>query len=251
MALRRYRVMKANKYTIIICVVIDIISLYLMLIIKDSSSKSFVVAVGIFTGILVSLVSTMVIYFDKRATIYQAVKTNIADIYINLTIIHSMTGNILNQIQYFYNLKELNYKMLIGLAELNTSFVSGMQIGLYEPMFPIGKKYNAINEMKDFENDLFNLKLCIGKIQNVALEHDLLLTMISNSNRQPTTDESNRLNEFRTLVLVQTAKVHEYQAPLLQKIDKIAGPFYGKGNKSWDNVKKQLFAKADMILKQN
>lgn len=243
--------MKANKYTIIVCAVMGVIACIDMIAIKDSSSKFFAVTVGIFTGILVSLVSTIVIYFDKRATIFQAVKSNIADIFINLSIIHSMTGNILNQIQYFYNLKELNYKMIIGLAELNTSFASGMQIGLYEPMFPAGKKNNAINDMKEFENDLYNLKLCIGKIQNAALEHDLLLTMISNSNRQPTTDESNRLNEFRTLVLVQTAKVHEYQAYLLQKIDRIAVPFYGKGNNSWDNIKKQLFAKADMLLKQN
>lgn len=243
--------MKANKYTIIACVIIGIISCITMIAINNSSSKSFIVAVGIFTGVLVSLVSTIVSYCDKRGTIYHAVESNIADIFINLHIIYSMTGNILNQIQYFYGLKELNYKMLIGLAELNTSFASSMQLGTYEPLFPIGKKHYAIKDMRQFEKDLFNLKLCIGKIQNAALEHDLLLTMISNCNRQPTVDEGTRLNELRTLVLVQTAKVHQYQDSLLHEIDKIAGPFYGKGNNSWDNVKKQLFVKADMILKQN
>ena len=74
--------MKANKYTIIVCVLIGIITCVAMIGIKDSNSKLFVVTVGIFTGVIVSLVSTVVIYFDKRATIYQAVKSNIADIYI-------------------------------------------------------------------------------------------------------------------------------------------------------------------------
>lgn len=239
--------MKASKYTIIVSTIIGIITGMLLLVIEDCDSKPFIVSVGIFTGVLVSLVSTVITYFDKRATLFQAVKSNIADIFINLNIIHSMTGNILNQIQYFYNLKELNYKMLIGLAELNTDFASKMQVGVFEPIFPIGKKYNAITNMKEFEIDLFNLKLCIGKIQNAALEHDLLLMNISN--RQPTVDEGNRLNDLRTLVLVQTAKVHEYQASLLQMIDKMAQPFYGKNNNSWNNVKEQLFIKADSILK--
>lgn len=121
-------------------------------------------------------------------------------------------------------------------------------MGTFAPLVTVGKKYNAIRDMKEFENDLFNLKLCIGKIQNAALEHDLLLSIMQA--RPLTLDENNKLNNLRTLVLVQTAKVHEYQASLLQKIDKIAVPFYGKGNKSWDSVKQQLFVKADRIIKQ-
>lgn len=118
--------MKANKYTIIVCVLIGIITCVAMIGIKDSNSKLFVVTVGIFTGVIGSLVSMVVIYFDKRATIYQAVKSNIADIYINLHIIHSMPGKILEQVQYFYNLKDLNYKLVMGLSELNLNFASGM-----------------------------------------------------------------------------------------------------------------------------
>lgn len=219
-----------------------------MIGIKDSNSKLFVVTVGIFTGVFVSLVSTVVFYFDKRAAIYQAVKSNIADIYINLHIIHSMTGNILNQVQNFYNLKDLNYKLVMGLSELNINFASNMHVGTFSPLLSFGKKYRAIEDMKEFENDLFNLKLCIGKIQNAALEHDLLLSVVPV--RLLTLDENNRLNELRTLVLVQTAKVHEYQASLLEKIDKIAIPLYGKEDNSWNSVKQQLFIKADSIMKQ-
>lgn len=240
--------MKANKYTIIVCVLIGTITGVSMVGIKDSDSKLFVVTVGIFTGVLVSLVSTVVIYFDKRVTIYQSVKSNIADIYINLHIIHSMTGNILNQIQFLYDLKDLNYKLVSGLSELNINFASNMHVGTFTSLFSFGKKYYAIQDMKEFEKDLFNLKLCIGKIQNSALEHDLMLSIMPV--RPLTFCENNRLNELRTLVLVQTAKVHEYQALLLQKVDKIAIPFYGKGNKSWDSVKQQLFVKADSIMKK-
>lgn len=240
--------MKANKYTIIICVLIGVITCGTMVGIKDSNSKLFVVTVGIFTGIIVSLVSTVVVYFDKRATIYQAVKSNIADIFINLHIIHSLTGNILAQVQKICNLKELNYKLVVDLSELNISCAANMQVGTFAPLFSCGKKYRAIQDMNEFKNDLTNLKLCIGKIQSAAFEHDLLLSVVSV--RPLMVDENNRLNELRALVVVQTAKVHEYQASLFQKIDKIATPFYGKEDKSWDSVKKNLFIKADSIMKQ-
>lgn len=239
--------MKASKVTIITTVIISIGTGVALFEIQDGSSKLFGVIVGIFTGALITLVSTLVTYLDKRAAIYQVVKSNIANIYVNLHIIHSMTGNILNQIQHVYSFNELNYKMIVGLAELNIDFASGMQVSMFEPIFSIGKKCNAIEDMKEFGDDLFNLKLCISKIQNIAFEHDLILARISN--RNPTADEDNRLNELRTLILVQTAKVHEYQASLMLKIDKIAMQFYGKKNNSWGNIKKELLIKADSILK--
>ena len=43
----------------------------------------------------------------------------------------------------------------------------------------------------------------------------------------------------------------EYEASLLQKIDKIAIPFYGKGEDSWTNRKNILFAQAERIMQQN
>lgn len=240
--------MKANKYTIFTCIIIGVISFGFMFTIKDSSSKKFSIVVGIFTGVLISLVSALVMYFDKREDIYQAVKVNIADIFINLNLIHNMTGIILGQVQYFNNLKDLDYKRLMGLSQLNTNIVAQMQMSAFDPIFPIGKKYDAIKCMKELDDDLFELKLCIGKIQNMTLEHDYLLINIAN--RQHSPEEDSRLNELRTVVLIQTAKVHEDQASLLKKIDKVAAPFYEKNNTSWDSLKKQLFIKADMIMRQ-
>lgn len=69
--------------------------------------------------------------------------------------------------------------------------------------------------------------------------------------RPPTQEEIALLQSKRCLVLVQTARLHEYEASLLQKIDKIATPFYGKNENSWINRKNILFAQAERIMQQN
>ena len=70
--------------------------------------------------------------------------------------------------------------------------------------------------------------------------------------QRPTTPEEIALLQGkRNVVLIQTAKLHEYEASLLQKIDKIAIPFYGKGENSWHNRKNVLFAQAERIIQQN
>lgn len=56
--------------------------------------------------------------------------------------------------------------------------------------------------MMEFENDLSNLKFCIGKIQSYSLEHDLLQMEITQ--RPPTQEEIALLQSKRYLVLIKS-----------------------------------------------
>ncbi len=241
--------MKVNKYTIIACLIMLMVSGIFVYGIQDTNDKLFILFVGIFTGFLVSLVSAIVNYLHQKNLIFNSVMTQIADIYVNTLIIHRMTGIIVEKTQMMTRLDDLNYKSLLSLADLNIGFASSMNTKLYSPIIKGGSKNNAITEMMEFENDLMNLKFCIGKLQSYALEHDLLWMEINN--RQYSKEELNALQGKRHLVIVQTAKLHEYEASLLQKIDKIAVPFYCSKNLTWEDSKKMLFAQADRILQQS
>lgn len=48
------------------------------------------------------------------------------------------------------------------------------------------------------------------------------------------------------LVTIQTAKVHEYEASLLQKLDEVATQFYSVDD--WTQTKKDMKSSVDMLL---
>lgn len=241
--------MKVNKWTIIICIIMIIFLGDLVYIIPDTNTKMSNLTTGVFTGLLVSLVIAIINYLHYKYLIYNSVMTQILDIFTNTYIIYRMTGMILEKVQNLNKLEDLNYKSILGMADLNIGFAASMNTKLFAPILGLGKKYQAIIEMREFENDLSNLKFCIGKIQSYSLEHDLL--QMEMTQRETTPEGIALLQGKRNLVLVQTAKLHEYEASLLQKIDKIAIPFYGKGENSWANRKNVLFAQAERIMRQN
>ena len=91
--------MKVNKYTIIACVIMLIVSGIFVYRIQDTSDKLFILFVGIFTGFLVSLVSAIVNYSHQKSIIFNSVMIQIADIFVNTLIIHRMTGIIVEKTQ--------------------------------------------------------------------------------------------------------------------------------------------------------
>lgn len=125
--------MKINKWTIFICVIMLIISGVLVYMISDVNTKTYDLALGVFTGFLVSLVIAIVNYLHQKYLIYNSVMTQISDIFINTYIIHRMTGMILEKVQ---NLNKLD--------DLNIGFATGMNTKLFVPIDGIGKKYQAI-----------------------------------------------------------------------------------------------------------
>jgi len=102
--------MKINKWTIIICVIMLTISGTLIYMISNTATKLFGLALGVFTGFLVSLVIAIVNYLHQKYLIYNAVKTQISDIFINTYILHRMTGMILDKVQNLNKLDDLNYR---------------------------------------------------------------------------------------------------------------------------------------------
>ena len=59
----------------------------------------------------------------------------------------------MHRVQNLNKLDDLNYRSILGMADLNIGFATRMNTKLFAPILGIGKKYQAIIEMMEFEND--------------------------------------------------------------------------------------------------
>ncbi len=101
-----------------------------------------------------------------------------------------------------------------------------------------------VTKTDTFEDKLYNLKFCLNNIQKNVLEADILQLEKASYAGTPFPKET-ALIEIRNLVNVQTAKVHEYEASLIQDLDSLASEFYGD---SWAERKSALVSQATQIL---
>ena len=75
--------MKVNKWTIIICTIMIIFLGDLVYMIPDTNTKMLNLTMGVFTGLLVSLIMAIINYLHQKYLIYNSVMTQISDIFIN------------------------------------------------------------------------------------------------------------------------------------------------------------------------
>ena len=150
--------MKVNKWIIIICIIMIIFLGYSVYMIPDTNTKILNLTMGVFTGLFVSLVMSIINYLHQKYSIYNSVTTQISDIFINTYIIHRMTGIILEKVQNLNKLEELNYRSILGMADLNIGFAASMNTKLFAPILGLGKRYQAIIEIMHWNMIYFNWK---------------------------------------------------------------------------------------------
>lgn len=73
-------------------------------------------------------------YLHQKYLIYNSVTAQISDIFINTYIIHRITGMILDRVQNLSKLDDLNYRSILGMADLNIGFATSMNTKLFSPI---------------------------------------------------------------------------------------------------------------------
>ena len=114
-----------------------------------------------------------------------------------------------------------------------------------------GKYAHGIDEFLKYSNSLYNLKDCLGKLECVVLDADILqnqLNIKQINNQMITMEENKLLHDKRNLVNIKTAKIHEYEDSLLKQLDSIANYFYIKPQNLWEEKKNILNQKAMQIF---
>lgn len=207
--------------------------------------------VSLMTGAIISFMTVEINYLSERQKILCEIKEAIPSIYLNLKQIHKLTGDILPQIIYVQQLDGLNYRRLISLADLNMNFAQQCHLNFFSCFFEKGKLSCAVKNFAKYTDCLYNLKACLGELECVVLDADILqnqLFLKQYNNQVILPEESKLLQDKRNLVNIKTAKVHEYEASLLQQLDSVADQFFVKPPNIWAEQKKKLDQMAKQIF---
>lgn len=242
--------MVINKKIIICSLVIFCVCIFFLIIFKNNVLVQNVL-VSLLTGSIISFMTAEIYYLSDRQKIIYEIKEAIPAIYINLKQIHKLTGDILPQIIYVQQLDGLNYKKLLSLADLNMNFVTQCRINAFSCFIKNGKLSCVVRAFSKYTDCLYNLKRCLGELECVVLDADILQTKLflkQASNQAISLEESKLLQDKRNLVNIKTAKVHEYEASLLLQLDDVADHFFVKPKNIWIEKKKILDQKAMQIF---
>ena len=242
--------MKVSKITASICILSDLLLGVFIVNIPETYTLVLNILLGVFTGLFVSIVTSLICYFHEKVTIISKAKSQLPDVYIDLLIVQQMTGSILPRIIHTYRLDDLNYRTVISISDLTVHAIDKNSLKLYSPFLRFGKWSKIIRDIDLFEDKLYNLKFCLSNIQKNVLDADLLqleksTTFPSMPNAFP---KEPLLIETRNCVNIQTAKVHEYETSLLLELDDLGSKVFGQ---DWEKKKSELTTQPTSILQKS
>ena len=243
--------MKVSKITVSVCTLLDILLGIFIVNIPEAYALTLNILLGVFTGLFVSMVTSLICYFHEKATIISKAKGDLPDVYIDLLIVKQMTGSLLSRIIYTYRLDDLNYRAIISISDLMVHSIDRNSLKLYSPFLKYGKWAKLIGNIDLFEDKLYNLKFCLNNIQKTVLDADLLQlekSSIIPSSMPNIFPKEAILIETRNNINIQTAKVHEYEASLLLELDDLGFKIFGQ---DWEKTKSDLTIQAEKILERN
>ena len=227
--------MKVNKWIIICSILIGMLCLLLLIVSKHDTLLGNI-AISLLTGTIISVLTSTIYYLNERQKILCEIKEAIPSIYINLKYMHDMMSNILPQVIYVQYLDSLNFRRLLELASLNMDFIQQCQLGLFSAFLKNGKTGHAVNTFLKYTDNLYNLKNCLGKLECIVLDADILQNQLyikQINNQMILPEEHKLLCDKRNLVNVRTAKIHEYEASLMKELDTVAVNFFNKSKNEW------------------
>ena len=161
--------MKACKIAAVTCFIgIAMLGISLYFLKFEGITQNIII--GILTGLVVSFVTSCVDYFTKKMLIIQQLKTILPNAYLNLMIIHNITGQILSRIFYTIHLGELKYEKAIGIVEIAIKSIDIGTLNTYSGVVPAGKTYNAVKNMQELNEQIYNLESCLNNVMFNALK---------------------------------------------------------------------------------
>lgn len=253
--------MKINKTTAIICGILTILSgvgtALMALFAPQTAGYDAVRGIisSVFSGFIVSLVVPTIGYWHERSIIIERTDSNIRSLYINMYVISQIIGKILQQIPYTMRMESLSFKQVYELSDLNIDFYKEMNLNLFVPFFKQGKLGRVYNELREFQQTVYQIRSISTGLYGQTQEYDIqLLSMQNNQMRGIQVDPNSNINleVLKNAINVRTAKFHEYATGQLRELEKIAKVFYSSkgGKQSWENIKPVLLQQAEEIMRR-
>lgn len=241
--------MKINKWLIYIGVVIGIVGVLLIVLFYENIIIQNI-GISLLAGSILSTTTSLTYYIYERKRIISHIVNVLPSIYMNLSVIKELTGKIVSQVGNTHLFGTLNYKHLSSIADMNVILVSGDSDGEFCGILKKDGDEKAVRHYKKYIDDIRNLKYCLGRVEYWALDADTTYYALQNkqiSGQIVREDEKALLENKRNLVIIQTAKVHEYEATLLNKLDDVANAFYRKPG-IWETYKQEMQKSVENVL---
>ena len=230
--------MRLQKYIIISCIIILILSL-IGIFITEQDNKFYDLSTGVFTGVVLTGMTSIILFLYEKNKIINKLYNNFAEIYFTLCVIDKNLGNFLIKKDITDMNFRINYKLTMEI--INT--IKEFDFDEYTSFFD--KKFNTVLEQfLDFNLKLYNLNNIVGERTHGVLYHELTIKDLELKRLQGYAAdmllpyEQQVIND-REALLILIGKLHEYVASLklesaanLSKLDN-----YHKFKISWNDRK--------------
>lgn len=245
--------MKINKITMIVCSIITLLSGIAVLFFENVLIQN--ITAGLFTGFIASVVISVIEYFNERFKLLEGINTNIRRLFLNITVMSKILGNVSPKIYSSSIISDLPFKTLCSLSQLNLEFIEKMNLGLYSPIFSGSKKASICQRLQEFQQTTYNIKAYCMELENSVLKYTLQYNNIQIKSAQGiaiTQEETKDLDDLKNAVNVLAARLHEYIAGQVIQLGKIGKDFYGYKKKRlyWNDLEAALILQAESIVKE-
>lgn len=239
--------MRINKWIIIGNCIVGIVGLGAIIIQCNSILED--IGISLLAGAIVSAVTSTLYYVYERESFLAKIKALLPQFYVNLSVIKTLLEETVYNVTRVEQKSTLKYNVMTSIAEENVLLLNGYQNGIFTGFLPKGKTSQNVQCFEDYISKIHNLKYCLSKVQIFALDADAFsyqLGIKQNSGQIITPDEDSLYNSKCVLVTIQTAKVQEYEASILQKLDEVATRFYSMND--WIQIKQAMKNSINVLL---
>ena len=234
--------MRVNKWILFSCIIIVIVGM-IAVVLGNQNTVVLNMGIGLISGAIVSGVAAILYYIYEWQAVIQEVEGVLPALYTNLSIIKHRTGMLVSVVANTVDFTVLDFKGIRSLSQLCADTAILRKLNGFCGIVKTGQTEKALLRYKEFAGDLSNLKYNLYEVEDLALEAEKcrLEILVKEQGGQIVTDfEHQQFQDKRNLVNARTAKLDEYEASLLKKLDELGELFYKTGNASWGQVKESL-----------
>ena len=230
--------MRLQKYIIIFCLIILILSV-IGIFITEQSNKFYDLSTGVFTGVVLTGMTSIILFLYEKNKIINKLYNNFSEIYYTLCAIDKNLANFLVTKEITDRSFGINYKLTMEMLNITKEF----DFDEYTSFFD--HKFNTILEKAlIFNLKLSNLNNITGERAKGILYHELMMKDLELKRLQGfaapilSTFEQSVIND-REAILILIGKLHEYVASLkLELATNLADlDNYHKFKVRWNNKK--------------
>lgn len=243
--------MKINKITMIVFAIGTLLSGIMIWLINNAVIQNIVS--GVFTGFIVSLVVSIIGYYYEKNIILEKTDYNLKSLYINMSVISRIIGNMLSHVFKTEKMESLPFKDISELSQYNVNLSEQMNLGLFAPIWKRGKVAQVYKDLIEFQQVIYNIKSISLDLQ--VLSKDFTIKTLELQNKQmmgiqSSLADNENIENIRNLIIVKSSKLHEYITGKILELDKIADLFYECkiGKKSWQEIKHNLTQEIENIV---